>query len=164
MSYNHFEYGQMLAKSLKDIQHKDTDEKYYRATEQDELTELDARLSGASGTILVSIDGSESTFGWENSDSLMELPIYSFIIASQTENGNSRSIFEAQQKCKKIAKQIISKMLQDYTNALNGLHLLEPSSFTMKGVGPIRENFYGVILFFSLNQGTDYRIDKTMWL
>ena len=58
--YNHFEYGDLLARKLKPIAHSDTKQHYYHATEMEDLQELNARLSGAHGMILVAINGSNS--------------------------------------------------------------------------------------------------------
>lgn len=161
--YDHFKYGEALARSLKSVNHSDTKQKFYRATEQDELDELNARLSSANGTIIIAIDGSDSNFDWNDSDSLMEQPQYSFLIAKQTNTDRPETIHESQMDCKNIAMQIIVRMTQDHHNMQNGLTFLEINSFRMKGVGPIRDNFYGVLLGFALNQSIEFYIKNDEW-
>lgn len=162
-AYNHFEYGEMLATKLKPISHSPTDKHFFRATQQDELEELTERISAASGTILIAIDGTQSSLDASKADSLMEQPLYYFAVVQQTDSTNSTTIFEAQSKCKKILIQIVSKMLQDAYINKSGLALLDKSSFLMKGFGPIADNFFGVLMSFSLNEGLNFKLNPEMW-
>jgi hypothetical protein len=161
--YDHFGYGETLARRLKAISHSDGRQQFYRATEVEELTDLVARLSSASGMILVAIDGNNSDFSWKDSDSLMERPQYFFIVAQQTESGDTDSIFAAQQACKVVVRQIISRMVVDHQRYAHGMTFLDESSLTVRGIGPLGENFYGVILGFNLDVGLDCRIDNSFW-
>lgn len=161
--YNHYEYCEAIARKLKPIKHTEEKKKFFQATEQDELEDLNERLSECTGILFIAIDGTESLFDWKNSDSLMEQPTYLFAIIQQTESGNSQTIFNAQQNCKQIAIQVIAHMMQDYHNYKKGMDLLDPSSFQMKGFGPIRNDFYGVLVSFSFDQGTNYEINQDLW-
>jgi hypothetical protein len=164
--YNHFEYGEKLARKLKAIAHTDKEEHFYRATEMEDMQELNARLSGARGMILVAIDGSNSDLGWKDSDSLMERPQYFFVISKQTPGNDVSKIFESQSECKAVALQIIAYMKKEGNshNPQSPLQFLEEGSITIRGYGPLNENFYGVVLGFNFNYGIDYRIDKSFWL
>jgi hypothetical protein len=113
--------------------------------------------------ILVAIDGSNSDFSWKNSDSLMERPQYFFIVARQTTSGDTDTLFAAQVECSAVVRQIISRMVFDHQRYEHGMTYLDESSFTARGIGPIGENFYGIILGFNLDVGLDCRIDKTLW-
>jgi len=161
--YKHFEYGEQLASKLKAIQNGEKDKGFFEATEQEDLPALNERISSASGTILIAVDTGESSFDWQNSDSLMEKPHYAFAIVQQTTSGDVDSIISAQQSCKKIAKEIIAKMLQDAHARKSGLEYLERGSFYIKGFGPVGDNFYGVMLFFFFNQGVNYTLNPDMW-
>ncbi|MDR0824603.1 MAG: hypothetical protein LBN74_05875 [Prevotella sp.] len=162
--YNHYEYCETIARKLKPIQHTDEKRQFFKSTEQEELDELNERISDTSGVLFIAIDGTESSFDWRNSDSLMEQPSYLFAIVEQTEGGNAASIFQAQQHCKAIAMQVVASMMQDYHDYKNGLELLEPATFRMKGFGPIGNNYYGVLVGFSFNQGTNYEINPALWV
>lgn len=161
--YNHYAYCEDIARRLKPIKHTDKKPKFFTAAGQEDLPDLEARMSEISGILFIAINGTESTFDWKNSDNLMEQPSYLFAIIEQTEVGDSRTIHPAQQHCKLLAMAVISQMMQDYHNQKNGMDLLDPSSFEMKGFGPVKENFYGVLVGFSFNQGTNYEIDPTLW-
>jgi hypothetical protein len=161
--YNHYEYCEDIARKLKPIQHTEAKKRFFQATEQDDLPSLNERISSASGVLFIAIDGTESSFDWRNSDSLMEQPYYLFAIIEQTKSGKSSSIFDAQQHCRQIAMQVIARMMHDYHDQVKGMDLLDPSSFLMKGFGPIRNNYYGVLVSFSFNQGINYEINPALW-
>jgi len=162
--YNHYTYCEDIARKLKPILHTNDKKQFFKATGQDDIDELNERLSEASGMLFIAIDETESVFDWQNSDSLMEQPVFLFAIVKQTEIGNSSTIFQAQQECKNTALQVIYKMMDDYHEHVNGMDLLEPSSFRMKGFGPLRENFYGVLVGFSFNQGINYILNPDLWV
>jgi hypothetical protein len=161
--YNHYSYCEMLATRLKPIGHTTNERRFFRATEQDSPEELATRISAAQGTILVAIDGADSSFSMPNSDLLVEKPAYSLLLLSQTESDNTDSIFAAQQSCRQIAKEIIAKMLEDALKYLNGLEFVDGNSFKVGGIGPVGDNFYGVNMSYTFIQGTPYSLTPGMW-
>lgn len=163
MIYNHFNYAEMLARRLKAISHTDKDCHFFRATEQTELRELEDNITAAKGTILIAIDGVNSNFSWNLSDSLMERPMYSLVIARQTSSTDSETVFAAQKQCKEIALQCIAKLLQDAEKDVRGCMFIDEGSFSIDGFGPIADMFYGVIVSYSFTQGLNYMIDSAMW-
>lgn len=162
--YNHYKYCEAIARKLKPIQHSEDRKQFFEATEQDELDTLEARLSDTSGILFIAIDGAESSFGWQNSDSLMEQPLYKFAIVEQTESGDSHTIFKAIQHCKAISMQVIARMMQDAQNYKEGMDQLNPSSFQIRSFGPIGNSYYGVLVGFSFDQGTNYEIKPDLWV
>ncbi|MBK5720144.1 hypothetical protein JGH11_04585 [Dysgonomonas sp. Marseille-P4677] len=162
--YNHYQYCEAIARKLKPIQHSEDKKQFFEATEQDELETLEARLSDTSGILFIAIDGSESAFGWKNSDSLMEQPTYKFAIVEKTLSDDSSTIFKAQQHCKAIAMQVIAQMMQDAQDYKAGMELLDPGSFQLKGFGPIGNNYYGILVGFSFDQGINYNINPELWV
>ena len=70
MQYNHFDYGEMLARKLKPISHTNTEQHFYRSNDPDDLRELNARLSSACGMILIAVDNKDSDFGYKHSDGI----------------------------------------------------------------------------------------------
>jgi len=161
--YNHYEYCENIARKLKPIKHSEENRRFFEATEQDEIESLEARLSDIGGILFIAIDGVESDFDWKNSDSLMEQPSFKFAIVEQTTSGESDTIYRAVKNCKAIAMQVIAYMMNDYHNHHKRMDLLEPSSFKMKGFGPIGNNYYGVLVGFSFDQGTNYEINPNLW-
>ncbi len=162
-TYNHFEYGEMLATKLKAIRHSADRPRFYKSADTDKFADIEQRLSEAMGTILIAHDTFASDFEYKNSDSLMESMPYEFAVLKQTENGDVRTVMAASDSCKLILKQVISKMMLDYEASANGLDALDPDSFKIEPIGPIRDNFYGAALLFSLATGLDYRYNPENW-
>jgi hypothetical protein len=162
--YNHFQYGEALARALRPVSHTDTARHFYRATELEELEDLTARLSSASGMLLIAIDGHNADFGWKNADNLMERPQYFFLVLRQTTSGDPDTVFAAQSECAAVARQIIARMLNDARlPQTNPMQFVDPGSFTLRGIGPIADNFFGVILGFNREVGMNYQIESSMW-
>jgi hypothetical protein len=162
--YNHFSYSEKLARRIKAVGHTDDDCHFFRATENQSYQEMAANLSSVSGFVMIAIDGKNSGFLWVDSDSLIERPTYSLVILRQTSINDVDQMFESMELCKVIALQCIAKMLQDARQYVDGCHLIDPASFSIDGVGPVADNFFGVIIQFSLLQGIDYMIDPDMWI
>ncbi len=161
--YNHFIYSEKLARQLVSISHTDTDCHFFRATEQTELEELTDKISRAHGMIMIAIDGASSEFTLNNTDSLMERPGYSLVIAKQTKSTDTDTIFKAQKDSKEAMTAIIARMLHDYNNYIDDCDKIDPNSFQLSGFGPIGDSFYGVILDFNLNEGVNYMLNPAMW-
>lgn len=158
-----YQYSEMLARSLKAVNHTDRKCQYYEATEQTELQELEQNISNASGTILIAIDGQVSNYSFM-ADNLIELPTYSIVIAKQTKATNAQSVTIAQKQCKQIIDQVIAKILCDAHHNRNDCNMVDADTFTTEGFGPIGGLFYGVILSFTVKAPRAYNIKENMWL
>lgn len=163
--YNHFEYGELLATAIKEISHTEKTPRYFRATEVESQQELTDRFSSVrAGVILVAIDGCNADYGDKKSDNMMERPQYFFLVLKSTEGTNSAKIFESQKICKTIARRIIALMsYRDKNYYTSPLQFFDKDSITMRGIGPIGDNWYGVILGFNFEYGIDMRINKDDW-
>jgi hypothetical protein len=163
MKYNHFSYGEMIATRHKLIKHNINDVHFFRSTETEEVTELDARLSQAHDVVLVAIDGKNSDYEMNGADALIETPQYFFAILKQTNSTDDTTIADAQEESKSIASHIIAYMLRDQLNRENGLDDLDASSFTVRGIGAFGDNFYGVMLGFNMKPNVSYEVDENIW-
>ena len=161
--YKHFEYTEMLARELKAIAHKDDDRHYFRATSQSELQEIETNIRSLHGMIMVAIDGTNSSFHFRESDSLVERPVYGIVIIQQTKSNDTDTIFEAKEACKKAMMQVVARMLNDANRNKHSCQFIEPDSFQLSGEGPVADNFYGVGLSFMLAEGIEYKLNPEMW-
>lgn len=156
--YNHFEYGEHIARHLKQISHTDKKPKFFTAFGLEDLYQFEEKLSGVTGTILIAIDGLESNSDDNGADSLNDHHTYSFIIARNTDSDRSETITVAAKDCSVLAKQI--RNLLFHTPEL--IDTIERKT-EITGIGPIGDNFYGVILTFSLRIPETFFIDQTFW-
>ena len=60
--------------------------------------------------------------------------------------------------------QIVCRIMLDWNEERNGLQFLELNSMTFRGIGPMGDNFYGVMLGFNLRKPIPFSIDKSMWV
>ena len=158
MEYDHFNYGESLASSHKDISHTPQRKRFFTAFGLEDLTTMNDSLSSINGTILIAVDGCESDSEDNGSDGLNDKQIYSFIVARNTISGNPTSINQAAKECKRICKQIRNRLFNDPT-----LIGIIDRNTQINGIGPIGDNFYGTVLTFSLNVPEDYFIDARYW-
>jgi hypothetical protein len=164
MLYEHFIYGEWLAEHLAAIRHTASDPHFFRATEQTSYNDLLNSISSAHGVILIAIDDMNARLSFSAPDSLIEFPKYTFLILRETNSDDIDSLFAAQSECRQIALQIIARMKFDslrYSD--NGMNNLDENSFQISGAGPVSDNFYGVELSFSFNNGIDYHVNADFW-
>ena len=84
--------------------------------------------------------------------------MFSFIVAQNTVSDRPETINQAAKECKTVAKQIRNCILQD-----PDISEFIDDTIQFNGIGPIGDNFYGVVLTFSLAQPETYFIDQTYW-
>lgn len=155
--YDHFEYGRMLADGLAWV------DGFLTASSEQDPEDMHAKISGLKGCVLVAVDGKDSAFGYNESEVLNEQANYCFLVLGQTEAGNTGSVYVAQNKCKRVAREIVARMMRDYTVGENGLECLFAETFEIHGVGPMGDNFHGVVLSFAVGGNWNYMLDGEMW-
>lgn len=161
--YDHFLYSEKLCKALKPFEYSENNNSFFRATEQTELHELNDNISSARGMIMISVDPSALMLSLGNSDSLMNRSSYHLIIVQQIVANDSQTILQAQSSTKKTALEVVSKILCDASKYVDGCEYIDTDSFSMEGVGPIGDNFYGVMLHYDAVSPEVYKLDKSLW-
>lgn len=156
--YSHYEYGELLASKLKVISHTPQHPRFFTAFGLEDLFGFEDKLSSVTGTILIAVDGMESESSDNNGDGLTDNNEYSFIIARNTNSSRPETIIQAAKDCKAIAKQIRNRLFHDQT-----LKCFISRNTHINGIGPIGDNFYGVILTFSLHEAENFFIDSKFW-
>ncbi len=162
--YNHFAYVEKLARSLKAIGHRDSETRFMKFDESVELEELAMHTSSVSGMLLVAIDGHNSDFSLNGADALQDTPQYFIVVLKNCPGGDPDRYYATKQECKSVAEECVKKMLLDRHNEVNGLEHLDTASITCRGVGPIGDNFYGVIVGFTLSNPRSFQLNPEMWL
>lgn len=156
--YDHFATGETFATQLKDIAHSPKHPRFFTAFGIEDLYDFEDKLSSVSGTILIAIDSNESDTTDNHADSLIDRAPYSFIVARNTNSDRTSTILQAVRECKLIAKQIRNKLL-----LVPSLQGIIDHATQITGIGPIGDNFYGVIFTFYLDIPESYFTDPTYW-
>ena len=162
--YNHFEYSEWIARHLAPIQHTDTDCHFLRSDEVEEISDLEERISSIRDYVLVAIDGLNSDFNWQNCDNLVNIPQYFIAILKQVETGDIDAVHQAKSDSKNLLMQVVCKMMLDWNENRHGLQFLDVPSMTIRGIGPMGNNFYGVMLSLNLKTPTSFIMDQSMWV
>ena len=157
-TYNHFTYGESLAKQLIPISHTLAKPRHFTAFGLEALYNLDDKLSSVTGMILISVDGYESDSKDNGADQLTDKRIYSFIVAKNTTSDNPKTLNTAVEDCRSVAKQIRNKMLLN-----SPISDIIDRDTQINGIGPIGDNFYGVVLTLTVNEPEIFSVDDTYW-
>lgn len=162
--YNHFVYSEWIARHLKSIGHSERSCHFLRSDKVEEISDLEERISQIVGYVAIAIDGYNSDFAWSNDDNLINIPQYFFAIVRQTESGDIDSVHESKRLCHEELKEVIGRMMMDYEEGNEGLDFLDIENMTVRGIGPLAERFYGVMLGFSMKNPTAFGIDESKWM
>jgi len=162
--YDHITYGLDLTQRMKMFVKKtDKDINYYKAPNSDTLISISNRLSHINYPVLVAIDGKDSDFDDNDSDALLKKPQFFFMILKPARTDDPDEILEAQRVCEANALQIQAKLIADCRNYEKGLTGLLLNTFTIRSIGPVGENLYGVIMGFNIQCGVDYGVKEEFW-
>ncbi len=156
--YNHFAYGESIARKLKDIAHSDDHPRFFTAFGLEDLYNFTDKISSVKGIILIAVDGCESDSTDNGHDALTDRLTYSFIVAGSTVNDRPQTLDTTVAKCRSIAKQIRNHLFLQPT-----LRQVIDRNTQITGIGPIGDNFYGVILTFAIEENEQFFLDQTFW-
>lgn len=165
MEYDHFSYGAELARSLKPVVESADEKKYYMCSESDNLYALTELLSVAHGLVMVAVDGCNSDFEMNRGDALFEIPQYFFLFLQETRTDVPGDILSKQKGCKRICREVMNRMLQEMADVtgVTALKCLVPNSMTIRGVGPVGDNFYGAMLGFNVKLNVEWKTSEEYW-
>lgn len=161
--YNHKAYGQELTRKLKLYQPKAI-ASFFEATNSDTLYSIDQKLSSINFPCLVAIDGQDSDFRDNEADALIKKPQYFFMFLKPAVSDDSAAIMDAQKTCAANAEQVMFKMMDESENNVNGLTGLMVDSMSIRSIGPIGDNLFGVILSFNLEYGIVHKKNPDFWV
>lgn len=160
--YDHFAYALDLTKKMK-LFKDHVDDSFFTAPNSDSLASISARLSSINYPVLVAIDGRDSTFDYNDAESLIKKPQFFIMILQPAPTDDTNAILTAQRVCEANCLQIQARLIFDSLKYKNGLIRLELASFTFSSIGPLGENLYGEIMGFVNPNGIDKNIDPAFW-
>ncbi len=156
-TYNHFDFGQLIADHLCGIGH------YLKASSEQDPEDLHSRISQLGGTLLVAVDGKDSTYEYRQASTLSQVSSYCFIVLTQTEAGNPESVYRAQLIGQALTEEIIGELMRHYEAESDGLADLLPESFETHGIGPMGDGYHGVLLSFDVRREITYSLNPDLW-
>lgn len=156
-SYNHHQYVLNLAKHLRPVEH------CLKATVEEDPEEIEEQLSVLSGCVLYSVDSGVTQGIDTQGNVIVRGNLYQIVILQQTEAGNSDSVFRALDLCKRIGHEILVQLLTDANEWLNGLEGLAANTVTSQSIGPIGNNFHGIVLEYVVEERQPITHNLVLW-
>lgn len=158
-TYDHYTYCEALSRKLKAVGHTDQRPRFFTAFGLEDLYNFEDKLSVVGpGMVLIAVDGTEMDSEGNRADGLADTYTYSVILARNTLRDRPATITQAVRECKSAALQVRNLLMLDPDLR----HMLSPG-FSLNGIGPIGDGFYGVMLTFSIAEYPDLTIDKKQW-
>jgi hypothetical protein len=148
-----------IAINLKSIQHVEDDENnchFFRVSSISNLDELIQNLTGVSGFNLIVEDMLMGRFIDNDSENLLDNKINVFMLVKQVSIADASDLETVIKESEGECMKIFSKMRKDYHNdhkpifPKTGLRNMDWNSITYQTVGPLGDNFYGLMYSFNI--------------
>ena len=164
--YNHFSYGESITKSLRFFQPGIVKNRkvLFTAPNSDSLYSISQKLSEINYPVLVAVNGFDADYSDNYADALFERAQYFFMLLQPALSDNPEDILAKQQQCLDNVLQVQAKMMQDSRKYKNGLTALMADTFTIRSIGPVGDNLFGVIMGFNVQENLEFFIKPEMWL
>ncbi len=159
MDYNHVDYMRAIATNLVSIQHVEGDDAqkhFFRVSSMMNMDELIQNLTGAGGYALIVEDIRMGKFIDNDSENLLDNKSCVFMLVKQADIADAASRETAQKDCEIECMKIFSKMFKDKRNdqrpefPKTGLRNLDRNSIYYQTVGPLGDNFFGMMYTFNI--------------
>jgi hypothetical protein len=152
--FNFISYISQFATTLKDFAPYTNN--FYRASSVAKIEELLQNMrAAADNLLLIAATNHDGVIGDNNSDNFIDNPSYQFYILKHVKQNTQTDIDTTLTTCKNAGRKILAKMLHDRRNNLNNLSFLSLSRVPYYSVGPIGNNYHGIIFDFSVVQNAD---------
>lgn len=161
--YNHTAYAESLSQSLKLLENPSGRKNLFVSPNSDTLYALSLRLSEINYPVLVAVDGNDADFSEGDADTLHRAAQYYFMLLMPAPADDPAAILAVQTLCAENAEQIQGKMRLESGYYLNGLEGLAGDSFTIRSVGPLGDNLFGVVMGFQVVQAVNFMKDGEYW-
>ena len=161
--YNHFAYGLDLVNRLR-LYDSEKERAFHKATNSDSLGSISERLSSINYPVLVAIDGRDADFSDNGTEALLKKPQYFFMLLVPVDGDDNDAILAAQADMEANALQIQARMMQQAERNEDGLTGLLPDTFSIRGIGPVADGLYGVIIGFNIEFGIGTKINANFWV
>jgi hypothetical protein len=162
--YNHEEYMEDIATSLKLISHSSTNPRFFKSVGLASMDGLLNNVSRANYPCIVAERGPDKRLIDNTSDNLIFQPYFTFFVLYAAEPGNDESIRTARDNAEHVANLILGRMLNfRSTDDHEGLEMLDENSIRVLGVGPLADFAHGVMVTFTIKEAAELYYDDDDW-
>lgn len=167
IEFNFHAYMLDCATRLIELQHSQTNPRYFEANTVADMQELLNNIGVAKYPAIVTLSSIKGRVGDENmGNNYIDHPFHTgFIITSPMQGStDAATIRLAKIEAKNILLKIIAKMRNDRRRALYGLNFLNLTSIPYQEVGPLGVGSYGVMFNIENTQPVALEHKSTDWL
>ncbi len=160
--YYHKSYMLDCATRLKDLGNTENKPNFFRYSSLGHLDEMLSLLGKIADTALGIPDNQNGSIG-NNHDAAIDTPMYDFCIVKHVgvEDHDEREIAKAE--CKAIGFKILARMDRDKRLGANGLLHLSFSNIPYQTIGPIGDNYFGVLFSVQVSDAAPIIYNANDW-
>lgn len=153
-----------IATNLKEINHSRNNKAFAIASTINLFEGLSENITNINLPALIVIDDLASRLIDSDSDNLLDIPFYQFVILLKADVNDAESANKARRDAKTLAKKIIARMDKDRRAYTNGLNYLERGSISFDGVGPVGDGACGCMVTFTLTEPAKIKYEANDWI
>ena len=157
--FKFFDYTEQLVKDLIPIKHKTP----LRAFGVEDLIDFQSKISRINSKCLIAVNGYDAEASQADSDSKLMLPQYAIIVVQPCTTTDENTIFKAAEECSVVTEEIYKKLLIDVKTNDTALRNKPLSNVKFAGIGPIGDNFYGSVVYFSVTENYNFKLTPELW-
>lgn len=155
-AFDFFEWAEDIAKKLKCVAHGTGHERFFKASGAELTSTMDERLSSLSSTVLIAVDKDELVTDRNFADSLIESHDYALVLCSPTVESKQDSIVTAVHNAASVLQQVRNIAVRDLGSRI--------SKCAMYPSGVIGDNFYGMVLEFTVTSMPNFSVNADYFL
>ena len=156
MDYNHFEFCEEMARTLRAVAHTDKRQRFFKASGGEWYADVEDRLSSISGTVLIAVDSGEMDTQGFGAEGVEDEWKFFVVLAQATDNDHPDTVHAAMKACRTLAVAVRNVLFRRYPKM--------PRTTSIFPVGPMADNFYGVALEFTMVAYDNYAPDETLFI
>ena len=159
MTYNEIIiYIEELATAHVDILHSESECHFLRDHE-----DADNKLRTKISLPAVIVGPHEEDVKARNEDATFTYPVVSFMILDKVAVSDVSKKIEVKDKCRQIALDFISKFRKDAFVFEKNFSNLDLNAIHIEEIGPVLDNFYGVLCDFKILSPVDLEYNEDKW-
>lgn len=153
------DYFEALCETHKQVQHSEDDKHFFK--NQDDI---ENNLRAATKLPAVVMGPPEFSFAQTSHDGNYENNFISLLVLKFVKPGDKDDEFTAYDYCKQIAIDFVSKIRKDALDCNTIMNGIAINQVRIEPVGPVMDNFYGVVCDITFDTDIDLDYDESKWL
>ena len=163
LTFDFASYMENIAIKLKDISHSNTDKRFWRVSGISDLEDVLLNIRIYKGMQLVIEDNKEAGFVDRNTDNIIEQPYFSFYVLKKSRVTSMEDRTAAVNACLAATRKILSRMRLNKRHNEYGLQFLDFNSVRYSTVGPLGDNYNGIMCSFMLRDEAELFYNVEDW-